>query len=433
MVYGNYTPYNPAAGTLQVTPIAYLARLFTYWRGSFKIHISFVSSSFHSVRCRFMWQPTPSSSALPTADLASSRDTYNVLMDINQQADYSILIPYEQCVQWSRVDNTLSPVSSCNGWMAMFLETQLTSTLVTPQPIYYQIFVSMADDAQFAVPTCERLKTYGNPFYNDPPTLLALKSDSVDEVEDEEEELFAQTGEKILECEVPSSSAACLRDTTFVCIMGSPVTTRRIYGESTVFEYTSVKQLSNMLTPIEKITSANTNTYIGRQFAPFGKLTAAYNDDAWNCMYNQIRAIYRFGRGSVRLTAIIDTSSIQATSYLRPGTEIGSTNQWTVVSNEPFIGTVDMNVMPGGFQYFMSTVYMPADIIIPYCANVPCLPYVTSATGDGGSAAYGVAGNITFSTQLTVGLKIIYFAATHDDFIFGSRTGIPLLKRVVTP
>lgn len=428
LVYGDYT-FTNAAGTVLPTPAYYISRLFNLWRGSFKIHISFISSSFHSCRVRFVWLPANPDAQFPVISTTNALNLYNVLMDINTQTDYSILIPYDQSVEWLRTNFTPGTVTvpgtsinKCNGYFRLILETELTSAQATVQPIFYQIFISMADDAQFAAPSTENLTTLGNPYLSEPAALLTKLT-----LNDNDDDLLAQTGETILECQVPSSSAFCLRDTKYISIMGEPLDTRRVYGESTVFEYTSVKQLSNMLTPMERYKTDDTEDFTGRQINPFGTMTFAYTDDQWHCLYNQIRSIYRFGRGSFRFVGIVDSAAIQATSYLRPGVDPGA-GYFGDTTDDPYIGTVSNSVCAGGFQYFMSTQYMPADIIIPYYGVTPCYAFNSHPTNTSSFMLVCTAGNITFSTQKTVGLAIMFFGATSDDFIFGSRTGMPTVK-----
>jgi hypothetical protein len=427
MVYGDYS-FVPATNTLQPTPIYYIGRMFTNWRGAYKFHISFISSSFHSVRVRFLWNPVNLDAAITTYNLNQRVSMYNVLMDINQQTDFSILVPYDQCVEWLKtgitVGSTQVSANCANGYMSLVLETVLTSASDTIQPIYYQVFVSMADDAQFAVPNLERLNIWGNPFLADPALALSLVEDDDLVAQDG---YCAQSGERVGECEVPSSSSFCLRNTEYISIMGDPVHAHRVYGESTVFEYSSVKQLANMLSPMERFTTVDTTNFVGRQVNPFGVMKFAYNDDMWLCYYNQIRSIFRFGRGSFRFVALVDASSMQATSYLRPGID-DLTAYWATTNNDPFMGTASLSVVPGGFQYFMSTMYMPADVVIPYYSTVPCLPFISHATKAPPFFATSSAGNITFSNQSTAGLAILYFGATSDDFIFGTRIGMPTLK-----
>lgn len=432
MFYGDYG-FTDATRTLQPTPMYYIARMFTNWRGSFKFHVSFISSSFHSCRVRFLWNPYLLDSDNRAFTVAEETSTYNILMDINQQTDYSILVPYDQCVEWLKVHNGSGANPSydwANGFFQLKLCTHLTASNDVVQPIYYQIFVSMADDAQFAAPNLERLNIYGNPYVAEPAALREDDNDVVT-VEDilndlQDEGLVAQEA-SIAECDVPSSSSLCLRNTEYVNIMGGKLDTRRVYGEATVFEFTSVKQLSNMLSPMEKFKTVVGTNYVGRQVNPFGTIKFAFTDDQWFCFYNQIRSIYRFGRGSFRFVGITSGSSIQATSYLRPGID-NTASYWTTVTTDPFIGTVGASVVPGGFQYFMSTMYMPADITIPYYSTVPCIVYNSTQIVPSPFFNTSSAANIVFSNQGTANLSIMYFGATSDDFIFGTRTGMPKLK-----
>lgn len=419
MIYQDYG-FTNATNTVQPTPMYYMARMFTNWRGGFKVHISFIASSFHSCRVRLLWNPYLLDSEHYDFNTVQETNTYNVLMDINQQTDYSIYIPYEQCVEWLKTKigvDTEPSYNWANGFMSLKLCTHLTASQDVVQPIYYQIFISMADDAQFAVPNLENLSTLGNPYVADVAALVS---------EDEDDKLVAQEA-NVSECDLPSSSALCLRNTKHVSIMGEPVTSRRVYGESTVFEYTSVKQLSNMLTPMELFKTTDATDYVGRQINPFATIKFAYTDDQWLCFYNQIRSIYRFGRGSFRFAAITSGSAIQATSYIRPGID-NAENYWVTVTTDPFLGTASKTPISGGFQYFMSTMYMPADITIPYYSTIPCIMYNSTLIVPQPFFTTSSAANIVFSNQKTVGLSVMYFGATSDDFIFGTRSGMPKLK-----
>lgn len=435
--------YTPKVNTEQYTPAGYLSRMFAYWRGSFKVHVSFITSSFHSCRVRFVWVPTWLSNSEPSPSLANMQDCYSVVMDINESADYSFLIPFESRTRWLSTQQTsgTQPLSYfSNGSFAMRLETKLTSSMATPQPIYYQIFVSMAEDTQFSCPDLRYAKAMGNPAYKPkvvPPAVRTTNAEQARLVaEDLEDETMddlvdawtAQSGEKYTECQLPSSSAACLRDTLYPCITGREHIGERIYGESNSFQFSSIKEIANLLSPFSSATSAVTEDFFGRKLNPFGRTPFEFDDPAWNCYFMQIRSMFLFGRGSVRLVGLINDSAIQAISLLDPN--LLQDGMWDAANNAPFLGTLEMDRMTPGFQYFMTTQLMPTDITIPYSSRSPCLPFLTHPTFTG-SYLECASGSITYSVQKTV-KKMMFYIAVGDDFQFGCRMGIPQVTKPAT-
>lgn len=432
MIYGDLN-FSATSNTVQPLPFYYIARLFQYWRGSSKIHISFVSSSFHSCRVRFVWNPNNVDGLVYDFPVSQRLNMYNVLMDINQQSDYSILIPYDQTREWLRtVFDTTQSATCANGYFALYLETKLTSTMATPQPIYYQIFFSMADDVQFAGPTAHNIDSWGNPDIRVvAPTLLAVTDEELEETQDDFEfglKLYAQTGETVLKCEVPSSSAKCLRDTKFVSIMGDNIHPVRRYGESTSYEVSSAKQLANMLTPMVVYSTVATTDFTGRRISPFAYMSFLYNDQMWYCMFNQIRSIFRFARGSFRLAGFISAANIQVVATCSSADNLSTYS--TETTDVSYLGTLSPYFLVQGSQYFMSTQLMPADATVPYYGQTPC---VILATGTAPTFITAHAVNMVFSNQKSAAYKILYMGAGGDDLMLGTRMGMPRLRNGAYP
>jgi hypothetical protein len=79
MWYGCLTAQNvkpPVRPTTSISyiPLAYMARFFEFWRGSFVLKLSFVASRFHSMRLRVTYAPNVVKSLLPdvTAELGAN-------------------------------------------------------------------------------------------------------------------------------------------------------------------------------------------------------------------------------------------------------------------------------------------------------------------------------------------------------------------------
>lgn len=416
LVYSDYS-YAPSGGIFQATMPYYIGRMFRLWRGGFKIHISFVASGFHSCRVRLMW--VPSIPAIGTVLPITSQEvgnSYNVVMDINKQTEYSIQIPYFPLTDWLEfADNSLDATFNCNGQVIMVLQTPLTSLAATVTPIYYQVFVSMSDDAQFAAPSLIDCVAFGNPNYS-----VTFNEDDDDDV------VLAQSSETLL-CELPSSSSTCLRDTKFVNIAGDDYSFARNYGESTAYEFASVKQLTNMLTPLINQLADPTHNYNGFNIMPFGVHNQTYNDMSWYNYYSQIRSIYRFGRGSVRVVGLSSGVSLQCSANLEPVAFTPSTNIFTTQNDRfPLLTTGDTKYVTAGYQYIANASFQPLDVTIPYYSTLPCQRLNSVTTFD--FIPNSTSATLSFSTQGTTPALAVLIA-TGDDFEFGTQISVPTLKK----
>jgi len=414
--YSDYS-YAPSTG-FQPLPPFYIGRLFKLWRGSFKIHISFIASSFHSCRVRFIWAANVQTTGLPepmtNEEIANS---FNVVMDINKQTEYSLYVPFYPQTEWLQFDDDTDKSLCCNGQFKLVLQTPLTSMAATVEPIYYQIFVSMCEDAQFAAPTLTGGVTYGNPYYQQ---FSLLSNEEIDE-----DNLIAQASETLM-CELPSSSSACLRNTEYINVAGDKPFYNRVYGYSTSYEYSSVKQLSNMLSPIAHKTASALDNFTGYKILPFGLVNDLYSNESWSNYYAQIRAIYRYGRGSFRFSSITTLPTQQACAYMEPVAYSPNTS-WYGGSNGVFPGfsAGHQVYMTGGYQYFSDTTSMPVDITIPYYSVTPCKLFNSKSAN--GYLPYISQTVISWSTQTSTP-TITILGATADDFEFGGLLGMPYLR-----
>jgi len=185
MVYSSFNEtLNP--NKMWALPSNALARLFSMWRGSFRFHVVFSASSFHSCRVRIFWEP----SHVKVADLDPDH-LLNMIVDINESTEVSFTIPYMQSRSWCKIVGYVDvpEYGSNNGSLRFVLMNTLTSGQPVVQPIYYQIFVSLGNDFQFALPTTSNVEVRG--------TLLAQM--------DDEEPLFDEALQT--ECSVALRSA----------------------------------------------------------------------------------------------------------------------------------------------------------------------------------------------------------------------------------
>lgn len=396
--------------TIAVLPAYYYARLFRHWRGSFKLHFSFVCSSFHSLRMRLVWVPQTNTSSV--TDQTRLSMGYNFILDINETKDFSVRIPFDCMTDWlmqygDGVDNL-----SANGYVQLYIINPLTGGAYT-EPIYLQIFASMDDDFQLASPYIRGPTVYGNPEVPPPESVERAEAQSADVL--------------TKECALPSSSSECLLGTHFKNITGVETPLMR-QNFTQCYEFTSPKQVASLLSPVKTQLSTNAIDYYGIKVHPFGSNMSAWNDSVWYNYFTQMRAIFRFGRGGIRVVAIVDKSTIQGTAYPIYGTEALSSAYVDEVSSSMFFDGSGASAMTQGFQYTLDTSLMPLDITMPYYGNAPWrVLYQSPPAGD--MQPFANALQVSFSTQKTPNLRMWYYLAGADDFEFAYPTAIPLLRK----
>ena len=158
------------------TRMAFLSRLFYWWRGGIRFHFSFTASRFHSCRVRFTWYPFPVND-IADPNKPMERLTQNqlstlpsIVFDVNGDSECSFTVPYMQPVEWKRLrDRTLEPTPEfnlhANGCLYISIVNPLVNSAseATNSGIFCQVFVSAAEDFQFAQPTLESI--WGNGVY----------------------------------------------------------------------------------------------------------------------------------------------------------------------------------------------------------------------------------------------------------------------------
>lgn len=181
-----------------VTPIANLATYFTYWTGSLKYHILFVTSKYTSGRVVVKWLPDPTF----TGSIANNEfgNTVSHVIDITGDTDFSFTIPYLQNKSWQEVlnyvDATNVPTTTWPGyngqWVLTVLNPLTVSDALSDARIYYTVWCSGGPDFRTARPN-------GFPVdYKDGttavPPILPFKRDNNNTSTKSEEEAQAHSG-----------------------------------------------------------------------------------------------------------------------------------------------------------------------------------------------------------------------------------------------
>ena len=405
MSYTDYV-FTPEADTYWPIPLCYVARLFKYWRGSFKVHISFIASSFHSCKVRFCWVPKPGAgvSYPRSLTLEQTSNILNEVLDINKQTEYSFVVPWDSNYDYLDVDLPATGQFS-NGCMYLQMINTLTSSFNTPQPIYFQVFVSAAEDFQFAVPRTQYTEIYGTPDY-----------DSIS---------FVAQGE-VMECELPSSSYKCLMNTNYLPL-GGQANAYRLGRINMAYEVTSFKQLANMLSRFDRVHMITSEAH-SYSFIPFGEYKRKFDDGMWDCYLPHIIAVFKYWAGSLRIAAIpINGGCLgsHVSNMVAEGQRINS-SFWNNAGYEN-VSTEGVYISaPHGYQ---TNTADPLDVTVPYFASVSCIPT------NSGRHLPGV-----YSTEVHIEIQnspiekdVIMCLAGGDDLLFGYQTGIPRCRTRPAP
>ncbi len=163
-----YTVGEAVQTSVQGTPQSHVAAMFGNWRGDMIIRMRFICSKFHRGRAIIQWDPIADVSL--TANV--SNVVYTTIVDISEQTDVELRIPYQQIREWQQTpiyanstnfDNSyFGPGSSAaigpaynssihNGYLSVKCLTTLTSPISTSD-IQVLVSAKCAENLEFANP-----------------------------------------------------------------------------------------------------------------------------------------------------------------------------------------------------------------------------------------------------------------------------------------
>jgi len=160
------------------TPLAWLSAMFASWRGSIKIRVKVVCSKFHKGRLKVSFDPKANLSTT-NPDINT---VYTEIIDIGEQDDVVIEIPYHQATAWLGMSlyktvstffttggslSTLNIDGFCNGTLSIRVLTSLTAPVASSVGLV--ISIAGGDDLEFANPRNVQFEG------DTPPSLLALQ------------------------------------------------------------------------------------------------------------------------------------------------------------------------------------------------------------------------------------------------------------------
>jgi hypothetical protein len=156
-------PINNASSTqvgnnVYHTPQAYLANMFNNWRGDIIVRIKVVCTKFHKGRLKISYDPRGN---ITTTD-APENSVYTEIIDIGENDDIEVRIPYHQDLAWLKVDKTLqtnwspgnnlpSRIGIDNGLLTIRVLTSLTAP--TSGTVNLLFFVRGGENLEYANPS----------------------------------------------------------------------------------------------------------------------------------------------------------------------------------------------------------------------------------------------------------------------------------------
>jgi hypothetical protein len=165
------------------TPLSYISHMFYNWRGSLVFRIKIVATKFHKGRLKISYDPV--------GDITSTNPdvntVYTKIVDIGEEDDIEIEVPYHQSYPWLGIDKDLGDNWNTsgslpprerldNGVLTIRVLTALTAP--TTGSIRILAFLKGGDDFEFANPSDH----IGGESSNRVPSFFALQAEDLTSV-----------------------------------------------------------------------------------------------------------------------------------------------------------------------------------------------------------------------------------------------------------
>lgn len=144
------TQTDGTASLTSFTPIAFLAELYSLWRGSLRYTFKFVKTEFHSGRLLFVWTAMTSeggSSAIPT--IANSPYVHKTIIDVREGNEFTVEVPFASVTNFNTTE--ISDYGA-SGNIALIVLDPLRAPATVSSSISIIVEVSGGPDLTFAVP-----------------------------------------------------------------------------------------------------------------------------------------------------------------------------------------------------------------------------------------------------------------------------------------
>lgn len=162
-----YNASNETQAYLYMSPMCWLGTMFQYWRGDIIFRFKVCCSKYHQGRLRFSFDPDGASGTNISNTATSSSVVMTQVVDISEETDVEMRIPYQQYVAWcsTRTAHELTygtrpygpsgwfhTPSKTNGMIAARIFNSLTAPVASSN-VTVLVFVRAAEDFDLAGPT----------------------------------------------------------------------------------------------------------------------------------------------------------------------------------------------------------------------------------------------------------------------------------------
>lgn len=309
---------------------AFAALPFEYWRGTMRFRFQVVASEYHKGRLRFSYDPSIGGSS------SEYNTHYSTIHDIAESKDFSIDVgwgqdvPYRQSLGWStNSEYGTIPVilnsQAGNGVLSVNVVNKLSTPSESIAPIQINVFISMLDDFEVAVPDKKisylKFRPPINPVRNIPESGV-VEADADD-----------QGGEPVDPPPIQSTGDTGIDtpDTTMVFIGETVASFRTLLKRANKTEIFMLPNIPS--TTMVDISRSSYPTYGGfvTSTLPNGSMVTTFGDGrkynpCLTTLLNYLGRAFVGWRGSTRWT--IDTSTLHLASQ---GSEV-SADHWNSIS-----------------------------------------------------------------------------------------------------
>jgi hypothetical protein len=135
--------------------LAYLASMFSYWRGGLTYRLTVAKTAFHTGRLRITYHAGISTGA---SDSATFQNAYNWVLDLSVSSEISFTVPYVANVPWKHVEvGAETPFAGNEPLMTGFITIEVLTALRRASEsvtniVPINMWISGADDIAFAAP-----------------------------------------------------------------------------------------------------------------------------------------------------------------------------------------------------------------------------------------------------------------------------------------
>ena len=397
-------------GVYRPSVTAFVASMFTLWRGGLKFKIQAAKTAYHSGRVRIVYIPATESS-----DIDDSDQAYNWVLDLRNSSEIEFTIPYNNIVEWSEarlVDGITNTRSSSIGVIRVEVLNTLRAPDTVSQDIEFNVWISGDSDLQFAIPSFQRyVPSLANatlsrrrPDLNEVFTAQVLGS--------QQDRGFNDMADK------PQLFAMKVPDLVIPC--------KTAIGEAV----NNLRYLTRRFAPVQTISKPTASDlvldlplyYYTRVFDPSQDSLETYRITP----LDYISYLYRFFRGGVRYKFLLNNTSIADSTGFQEAILAPSFPSSRTIT--PITSTLytRLSVMSSSFMHRVYSLINPIlEVTTPFYSQAIVRPIIGT---DQAQPATLTANSLLYKWSTGATGSVDIFKAAHDDFSFGWIVGPPTLR-----